>query len=224
MRPEPVRLVPQALLALAASAGLVLLHLFVPVDLERFLGAIPPLAVAVSLPVVAVASPWLLQKRAGLRFLAEGLAGRGIALAALLATLFAVPPIVVDVVWGLGSGRPVGLPVALALYPVMAFVAETVFHLMPLAMLIGVVGTRRGRAASVRPLWPFLIAVALIEPAYQSWPRVPLEAPVLVLGFVAVHVLVFNLAQLWLFVRYGFVAMLAMRVAYYVWWHIAWGG
>ncbi|MGY6708641.1 MAG: hypothetical protein ACXIVF_09955 [Rhizobiaceae bacterium] len=224
MRPEPATLVPQALLALAAFAWLVLLHLFGPVELERFIGAIPPPVMAVSLPVVAVASLWLLQKRAGLRFLAEDRAGRGIALAAFLATLFAVPPIIVDLAWGLASGPAVAVPVALAFYPVMAFVAETVFHLLPLALLIGVAGTRRGRDASVRSLWPFLIVVALIEPAYQTWLRLPLHAPMLVLVFVALHVLAFNLAQLWMFVRYGFAVMLAMRVVYYVWWHIAWGG
>jgi hypothetical protein len=224
MRPELATLVPQAVFALAASAGLVLLHLIVPVDLERFIGAIPPLVVALSLPVVAVASLWLLQERAGLRFLAEGRAGRGIALAALFATLFAVPPIVVDLVWGLASGPAVAVPVALAFYPVMAFVAETAFHLLPLAILVGLAGMRHRPEATTGSLWPFLIAAALIEPAHQTWLRLPLEGPFLFAGFVAIHVLAFNLAQLWIFVRYGFAAMLAMRVVYYVWWHIAWGG
>lgn len=224
MRPEPATLVPQALLALAASAGLVLLQPLAPVDLERLLGGIPPLVVAVLLPVVAVASLWLLQERAGLRFLAEGRGGRGIALAALFATLFAVPPIVVDLVWGLASGPGVGLRVALAFYPVIAFVAETVFHLLPLAILVALATMRQRRDQSERAPWHLLIAVALIEPAFQTWLRLPLELPVLVLVFVAVHVLAFNLAQLWFFVRYGFAAMLAMRVGYYLYWHIVWGG
>jgi ABC-type Fe3+ transport system permease subunit len=66
-----------------------------------------------------------------------------IALAALLSTPFAVPPIVVDLVWVLGSGNFVDLPDALVFYPVMAFVAETVFHLLPLAILVGLAGMRR---------------------------------------------------------------------------------
>jgi hypothetical protein len=181
-------------------------------------------SMAALLPVVAVASLWLLQQRSGLHFLAEGRAGRGIALAALLATLFAVPPIVVDHVWGLARGTGVSLPEALAFYPVMAFVAETAFHLTPLAILIGLAGMRGQANATVRSLWPFLIAVALIEPAFQTWLRLPLEGPALAAGFVALHVLVFNLTQLWLFVRYGFAAMFAMRIVFYVWWHIAWGG
>jgi hypothetical protein len=66
--------------------------------------------------------------------------------------------------------------------------------------------------------------VARVEPAFQIWLRLPIEGPAPLAGFVAFHVLAFNLAQLWLFVRYGFSAMLAMRVMYYLWWHIAWGG
>jgi enoyl-CoA hydratase/carnithine racemase len=143
MRRELATLVPQSVLALAASAGLVFLHLFAPIDLERFFGGIPPIAMAVSLPVVAVASMWVLRERAGLCLLAAGRVGKKIALAALLSTPFAVPPIVVDLVWVLGSGNFVDLPDALVFYPVMAFVAETVFHLLPLAILVGLAGMRR---------------------------------------------------------------------------------
>lgn len=224
MRPALATLVPQAVLALAASAGLVLLHRFVPDHLERYLRDIPPIAVALLLPVVAVASLRVLRARAGLRIVAASQVGNAIALSALLASLFALPPIAIDHVWGLASGNRIDLPVALAFYPVMAFVAETAFHLLPLAILVGLAGKRGQPEATVRSLWPILIAVAFIEPGFQIWLRLPLEGPVLLAGFVAIHVLAFNLAQLCVFVRYGFAAMLAMRVVYYLWWHIAWGG
>ena len=41
--------------------------------------------------------------------------------------------------------------------------------------------------------------------------------------FSAAHLMVFGVAQVWMFWRFGFVWMLGFRLAYYALWHLAWG-
>jgi hypothetical protein len=64
-------------------------------------------------------------------------------------------------------------------------------------------------------------ATALLEPTvqllFQARPRAWAGA------FVWVHVFAFNVAQLRVFRRHGFVSMYALRFCYYLCWHIAWG-
>ena len=41
--------------------------------------------------------------------------------------------------------------------------------------------------------------------------------------FSAVHLMVFGVAQVWIFWRFGFMWMLGFRLVYYSLWHVAWG-
>jgi hypothetical protein len=42
-------------------------------------------------------------------------------------------------------------------------------------------------------------------------------------GYVGLHVFAFNLAQMAVWQRYNWVTMFAMRLVYYLQWHIIWG-
>lgn len=41
--------------------------------------------------------------------------------------------------------------------------------------------------------------------------------------FVAVHVFLITVVELWLLKRYDFATMFAFRLLYYLYWHIGWG-
>jgi hypothetical protein len=42
-------------------------------------------------------------------------------------------------------------------------------------------------------------------------------------AFTAVHILLFGLAELYIFLRFDFISMYAFRIVYYAYWHVAWG-
>ena len=103
----------------------------------------------------------------------------------------------------------------------MALLAESAFHVIPLACvsLLGVTRLRAGSADAA--LW-VVVCVALIEPLFQTVIAVG-DSPVWVNAYVALHVFVFNLVGLHAIQRHGFVTAYLFRVTYYLVWHIAWG-
>jgi len=180
---------------------------------SRFLGALPP--VAVMLGVAAAGAVALL------RLLPVGWAGQSAlppardgALLGALALAFAVPTIWVDTVapWPRDINAP--LPEALAFYPAIALVAETVFHLVPLA-LCSLLLPRR--------FWTAAICVAMIEPAFQVLAEIGSDAPPWRHAYMALHLTAFNLVQIAALRRYGIVTAYGFRVIYYAAWHVGWG-
>ena len=67
-----------------------------------------------------------------------------------------------------------------------------------------------------------LMLAALPEPILQVvWGLG--ESPGGANAYVAVHLLLFNLLAVYLFLRNGFLSMLTFRLTYYLYWHIIWG-
>ncbi len=217
-KPRTNRLLAFAAFAILAAA---LLDAWETPAFELYFGGIPPVlatALVVSLgfgSLVAIRSnPWFLIDSG--RPLAPGL-GRATAVALVLT----VPVVVVDLMGGFGPGINVTVPRALLFYPLMAVVAECVFHLVPLAVVISLLRTS---SRSLRPSTPTILIsiVALLEPSFQflgGFSQAPLWANL----YVAAHVFVFNLLSLWFFRRYDLYTMYAFRLAYYAFWHVAWG-
>jgi len=206
----------------AAVMGAVVLHLTGSEAFQPFFGPIHPVLATSALMLLALGS---------LRFLDSGdwvlvdrplIGRRRFAIPAALATALAVPVVLVDLMGGFPEELNVLPPDSLVFYPVIALVAETVFHVVPLALLM--LGTRRwvAEADHATVLVVSLIAVALPEPIYQVVAGAG-ESPLWANAYVAVHLLVFNLLAVYWLRRYGFFSMLSFRLVYYVWWHIAWG-
>lgn len=145
---------------------------------------------------------------------------RSILLALGLGCCLTLPMMIVDVVGGFPAEMNVRFPESLLFYPALAVVAESVFHLVPLALLASVWKVTRFEVHRTRM---FAIgAVALIEPAFQ----VSFFAGQPSMGtsvFLGLYVLAFNLISLEIFRRSGFLALYALRLGYYLIWHIAWG-
>jgi hypothetical protein len=131
----------------------------------------------------------------------------------VLGGVLTLPAILIDLAIPFPQDLNVPLPEALLFYPAIALVAEVTFHLIPLAVL-SVIASRRPSSPLV-----FLPAVAA-EPLFQfalnsgatlqSW---------LVLGNVSL----ISAVQIWLFLRFGAGSMIALRLIYYLCWHVLWG-
>ncbi len=130
-----------------------------------------------------------------------------------LGALLALPPIGIDLWLRFPADINVALPRALVFYPAVALVAEVLFHLLPLALLAAL--APKGTPTN----WLFLPAI-FVEPLFQIafMPRFDLMA-LLVLGNVSLV----SAAQLWLFRRHGFAAMITLRLTFYLFWHLIWG-
>lgn len=221
-RPRYAR-APVLLCAVAVAAAAVLA--WTDSDAHRFLfGARDPV-----LPTALACALCLLGLRVleRLEWVAPGVPEpRVLARLASLGAALALPVVVIDVFGAFPAEMNVSLPDALLFYPSIAVVAESTFHVVPLAA-VGLItrATGAGRGGRGQPGGAWVVAAAgasVIEPALQvAWglARSPLWAN----AYVGVHLLGFNAIGVWLIRRHGFAAVWCYRMSYYLIWHVAWG-
>jgi hypothetical protein len=109
----------------------------------------------------------------------------------------------------------------LAFYPAVGYVAELLFHVLPLALTLVVLQPFRKRLGTDRLVWLAIGFVAVLEPTFQVLFGGDLLSPLAV--YTWAHVFAISLLQLAIFRRYDFVSMVTVRLVYYCYWHILWG-
>jgi len=217
-------LIGVATLGLSAAA-----RLFDDPPFESFVADAEPTPTVAGILVVGAASVSVLAARLG--FVVWRGSWRGPALAAGLASVFGVVIVAADLVTPYAEDTNVAFPGSLVFYPVIAVMVESLFHLLPLALVLGIGFPLFRISVTERRIWAVLTAIATIEPSFQA--AITLSGGTIVgtgetqpLGMTAftwVHMFLFNLTQLTLFRRRDFVSMLSMRLSYYLWWHVIWG-
>ncbi|MDH3263106.1 MAG: hypothetical protein OEM24_03825 [Paracoccaceae bacterium] len=170
------------------------------------LGAPPLLMLAIS-AVAGTAAIWSL-RRGG--FFAPA-PGTGLGTALRWATALASIMVLVDLLSPFPEGINVAWPEAWLFYPAIAVAAEAALHLVPLALVFAATGR----------VWPSILAAALAEPVLQT--ALAAGLPGWQRALVAGQVFLIALVGLALFRRHGIAALTALRVVYYLWWHLLWG-
>ncbi len=146
--------------------------------------------------------------------------GRSVLSAMGLGAALTIPVILVDFAGGFPADMNVRFPESLLFYPSIALVAESTFHLLPLALVATV--WRRTKVEKSRARLTAIGVAALIEPVLQVvWGSE--MSPAWANTCVGIQLLVFNVVGLEIFRRAGFVALYAFRLGYYLIWHISWG-
>ena len=211
-----------AILSLGAAVCTGIVSLSHATFFQPYFGSIPPLLAITLITTVGFVSLGFLHSRGWFEIYARKKCLRGAALAAALATLFVVPTILVDLNHGFPRDLNVPAPQSLLFYPAMAYVVEIALHALPLSLLLASLGAFR-KVNTNRLVWLVIVAAAFLEPIIQlrlgysnkpvSWPE----------AYVAVHVFLFNLVEMYIFRRYDFVSMGSFRLVYYIHWHILWG-
>lgn len=186
-------------------------------DFDRFIGAMSPM-LAVTVAGAAGLGALTVLDSAGWVGRSRG----GFVRSSLLAVGLGAAIIVVDSTLGFGEDINVTWPTSLVFYPVMAFIAEVAFHLVPLALIV-VVSSRRPRSWAGATMVP-MAAVALIEAAYQVLGSATADVSPRLLAYLSVHMVAFAIAGLTSLRSHGFAAMMWLRLIYYAIWHVAWGG
>ncbi len=188
---------------------------------QRYYGNADPIVVAIGASLVGALSLYVLMLRGGFEIVRGRATLRGVAVSAGLATLMGVAIIIADLFIRYPENLNVPVPEALLFYPTIGFVAEIVFHVLPLAILMLAFSPLRRRLGANRLVWLCIVIVAVSEPVFQvafdpdpfSWSA----------AYTGVHVFAFALLQLAVFRRYDFASMYSFRLFYYAYWHIVWG-
>ena len=189
---------------------------------QPYFGPLHPLFAVVLISVLGVASLRILSSRGWFAIFRSRESLRGVLLSTTVATLFAVAVIAVDLHIAF-LYRHVPPPESLLFYPAMAYVAEIVFHTLPLSLLLIALPSLFKALDSNRLIWWCIHFVSLLEPIFQLVGEFSKGSFSWTDAYVGLHVLAFNLLQLYVFRRYDFLSMYAFRLVYYIEWHIAWG-
>lgn len=188
---------------------------------RRFFGETNPALVLLFAAVAGAGSLWLLQSRFNfVLFLGRGTI-RGLALSAGLATLLAIAIVIADFFIRYPEDTNVPMPQAILFYPSMGFIAEIVFHVLPLALILVVLNPLGRWLGSERVIWLAIFIVAVLEPTFQ----ILFGGEALTWGsaYTWIHVFANAFLQLYVFWRFDFVSMYGFRLIYYAYWHILWG-
>jgi hypothetical protein len=188
---------------------------------RRFFGETNAILVIVMASVVGAAALWVLQSSYEFVILKGRTTLRGVTLSAVLATVLAVAIVIADFIIRYPQDTNVPVPQALLFYPAVGFVAEIIFHILPLVLLLLALNPLVGRLGRERVVWLGILLVAVLEPTFQ----VLFEGKAFTWGaaYTWIHVFVIAFLQLYMFRRFDFVSMYSFRLFYYAYWHILWG-
>ena len=189
---------------------------------QRFLGGIDPLfAISVCI-LLGIACLIVVTLRGWLSIVVVH--GARKALSAFgLAAILPLVAIVIDVFIRFPKDMNQSFPASLGFYPSIGFLVEVVFHLVPITILLLLITPFIRDSNNTVVVWSVLLVVATIEPSFQTISMASGSYPLAGRLAVFVNILIFNITQMVLFKRVGFLAMYSSRLLYYLIWHIIWG-
>lgn len=178
----------------------------------KYLGALNPIQCLLFVMFFGVLSLRYLEKSGRMGMLNPfGL--EGLQVSTIFALCFGVIIIFIDFSGVFSDSINVSYPKCVIFYPVMAYIVEIIFHLVPISLLsmIKLDDTR------------LYYLMAFFEPVFQlaigGGDGSILWASLL----ISLHIFLINIAQLYVFKKYGFLSMYWLRFGYYFIWHEVWG-
>lgn len=219
---ERRQLLVPAIMALGAAGATGVLS-FSYADLFRpYFGRLHPFPAILLIGLLGFIALRVLSLRWKFKMYAGRESVKGAIQASRVATLLAVVMILVD--WRLRLPYShIPPPQSLLFYPVMAFVAEVMFHALPLTLLLTTLMPQGKAKDPNRLMWSCIVLSSCLEPIFQVSKSASEAGLGLTDVYVGLHVFAFNLLQLSVFKRYDFVSMFVFRLVYYLYWHVMWG-
>ena len=187
---------------------------------QRFLGELNPVITILAVAILGFLALLLLISKGWFSIYLKGNLTNFI-LISWLAAVFASIAILIDLKIVFSEDMNVPFPESLLFYPVIGFLVETVFHVLPLTVLLLSMTAIFKNIIHEKLIWISIIIVATLEPVYQS---IYMDSyPEWAIVAVGLNLFLFNLTQLFIFKRYDFVTMYIFRLIYYAIWHVIWG-
>jgi hypothetical protein len=148
---------------------------------------------------------------------------KGLSISLVLGSVLALVAILVDLRFVFQEDMNVAFPDSLLFYPIIGYVVEILFHVLPLTCLLVLLTFLLKTMEFERVVWICILIVSLLEPIFQLFFGSSSQNPLWSKRFVVLQVFLINLFQLYIFKRYDFVSMYSFRLVYYLFWHIIWG-
>lgn len=200
----------------------VVLSIFPTASFRLFFGDIPALLM---IPVIALlgfgsmriilSRGWFsIYKRENLRQLPKF---------SILAVLFLSGAIFIDVTFPFPVDINLPFPKSALFYPIMGYVVEILFHIVPLTILMGVLVTTLKDMDREKIVFACILIISILEPVYQYMLDPSIGKPLWLDIFDGTRLFLFSYVQLNIFKRYDFISMYSFRLVYYLLWHIVWG-
>lgn len=209
-------------LSSVVALGTVVVALTEPQAFLPYFGSLNPFVALSIVLLLGLGLLPMLSSRAGFKVYSAG-HWKGPLESAGLATIMAFVMIGVDIVAPFPADINVAFPTSLFFYPVMGYVVDIIFHVLPLTVL-AFAGVFGNDVREARTRWISLGFIALLEPVYQVMPMASDgQHFTVVMACTGIHILIINLLQLRAFVRHDFLSMYTFRIVYYALWHVAWG-
>jgi hypothetical protein len=185
----------------------------------KFFGDANPMTVFSMLSIFAGVSMYLLVKK-DLLFVHKKRDLKSFTISVTLAGLLAILIILVDTKSPFAEDINVLFPESLLFYPVIAFLADILFHIIPLVVTL-IISLPFHKLINYKKFTMVLLVItAFIDPIFQIFFSTN-ETWVIV--YMTFHVFFISLYEVFLFRKYGFVSMFLFRLSYYLFWHIIWG-
>jgi hypothetical protein len=197
------------------------LYIYHPLSFQRFFGKINPLIITSSLSILGMLILLFFLSKNGFEVF-SGLNFKRMGPFYSLAIFLASIAIVIDIFFTYPEDTHIIFPYSLLFYPVMGYVVEMLFHLIPLCLLLLLMKSIFKKSSPEKLLWLCILIISLIEPTFQT-AMSPRYFPLYINVYMWIHLFVFNFLQLLVFKRFDFIKMYLFRLVYYLLWHIVWG-
>ena len=183
---------------------------------STFLGNTSPLLVYILLIVIFIISINLLHSKDWF-FISLNFSIKSLIFYFLLSMVIGCLPILIDLWKPFDPEINILFPLSLVYYPSIGFLAEVIFHVLPILALSYLLGNYKFGNEII------IIFVALVEPIFQVLMGMQGDSISSRDILVGIEVFFFSLFQLVIFKKYGFLAMYFMRLGFYITWHLIWG-
>ncbi|MGF7080342.1 hypothetical protein [Mucilaginibacter sp. UYCu711] len=138
-----------------------------------------------------------------------------------LAVLFVSITILIDIKIHFPIDMNIAFPESLLFYPLIGFLAEILFHVLPMTVLLFCLSSIFENTDIQKIIWFSIVVIATLEPIYQV--SAMAAYPIWAIILVWINLYLFNLTQLIIFKQFDFTAMYLFRLIYYLFWHVLWG-
>jgi len=214
---------PYLFLWISVMAGAVWIQWTDSLVFARFFGDVKPLPVYMLAGVLGFGALRYLDRTFDLQLLSRH-STKSYSIPVLGATVFGCIAICLDLLVRFPEDMNVPFPGSLVFYPSIGFVAEMIFHVLPVTLLAAAFYHLRVFRQKEHAILSSLFISTFGEAIYHGLAMLQsgLYSPWEVL-LTGLHILFFSLFQLWIFRRQGFLRMYLVRISYYMIWHMAWG-
>lgn len=219
---NPVQYLIYIGISIAAWIFVGILYLRDSLYFQFFLGKVNPLIAIISISLLGFVLLSVLLSRGWLAIFRSANI-KGLMIAVGFGALFGLVMLLVDLRVLFPDDLNKSFPESLLFYPAMGYIVEILFHVLPVTLLLVALTSLFGQMNFEKLILPCIFLISLLEPIYQTKIGFSRSYPVLVTGYVALHIYLMNLCQLLVFRHYDFVSMFSLRLSYYLIWHIVWG-